>query len=519
MNFNQVSIPLFSMPGAIKLSELVNGVSVVTLYGPWDAEIRGITTDSRAVRNGWLFVAVAGETVDGHAFVQQAMEQGARVVVVDEAHYERDLHQLLTASFVQHSQTTVLVVKDTRIAVAELAARFYGNPAQQLRLIGVTGTNGKTTVSTLIKAGLEAAGEKVGLIGTVQYVIGKRSLPAPFTTPPAETLHEVLAAMKAAGCTVVVMEVSSHALALRRVHGLVFDVTVFTNLTHDHLDFHGDMKSYADAKSLLFGRMTRGRAVVFADDPWATHVTRAAARKRILVGRVARAKVRLVDSTMNLSGSRITLEEGEETTVLSSRLLGEFNAVNVALAYVACGAFGADPEAVARGLARSSGAPGRFERIASKDGLTAVVDYSHTPDALENALVTARRLVKPGRRLIVVFGCGGDRDHAKRPVMGGIASRLADLVVLTSDNPRSEDPIRILQDIREGIPESAPCIIEVHRRGAIRRALRLAEPGDLVLIAGKGHETYQILGTKTIRFDDREIVRTYFVEKRGGVRA
>lgn len=522
--FSQLSLSTSHLPAPVRLSRIVNDVHVVQMSGPWDADLAGITTDSRAVRDRWVFVALEGGHVDGHAYVQRAIEQGAACVVVQEKQYVGGLRELLTAAYSQHNATTVIVTPDTRAAVAVLADRFYGSPASKLVLAGITGTNGKTTTSMLVESVLRTAGHETGLIGTVEYRIGKSVVPAPFTTPPAEELHRVLAQMVTAGCTHAVMEVSSHALALERVHGLRFAASVFTNLTQDHLDFHGDMEQYAAAKELLFARHTEGTGVINADDAVAARMLAPLGRRRMTYGTGARASIRIKEIAPLRNGMRVVLATKQGEVTLRTALSGRFNAWNIAAAFGACRALGIDDATIVRGIAKARQVPGRFERIRSSDGVTAIVDYAHTPDALEHALLSARALAGDAR-VLVVFGCGGDRDQGKRPIMGAVAARLADMAIVTSDNPRSEDPDAIISSIIAGAEaeiatgagqsrlRSMPS-----RRAAIRKALGLASVGDVVLVAGKGHEDYQILGTRRVHFDDREEVRTYFTEKRGGVR-
>ncbi len=518
MMFNQVAKSLQSFPSSVRLSEIVNDLPVVTLIGPWDVEIAGITTDSRKVRPGWMFVATQGEHTDGHHFTQAAMERGASCVVVSLLHYETHLHHLLTPAYCQHNGTAVVIVHDTRAAVAQLADRFHGSPSRDLRLVGITGTNGKTTVSYLISSVLEAAGIRSGLIGTVAYHIADVVRPAPFTTPLAEDLHGLFAEMRDAGCDAAVMEVSSHALVLERVHGIRFDISVFTNLTQDHLDFHRSMAAYRDAKALLFGLHTRGVGLINTDDPYAAAMSVLPARRRKTYGMKGRPTFRMRDIALRPDGTTFTIDYRGRAHVVTSSLLGGFNAYNLTAAFATGVLLGIDPDVVLEGLRKLKNVPGRFERIVSADGVTAIVDYSHTPDALTKALQTARDLLGEGR-LITVFGCGGDRDQVKRPLMGAAAAMLSDHTVVTSDNPRTEDPDAIIRDILAGVPEGRAVLVKPDRRAAIHHALRIARPGDIVLIAGKGHENYQIIGVKRRHFDDREIVRAYFEAKRGGVQA
>lgn len=515
--FNQLRPDIHRLSAHVRLTDIVNDVPVVHIAGPVDAEIAGITTDSRKVRDRWMFVATEGEHSDGHRFVQSAIENGASVVVVQRKQYEEYLKPLLSASFIQHNGTTMIVVNDSRESVAHLADRFYGSPARDMRLVGITGTNGKTTTSILIKSILESAGERVGLIGTIEYHIGRTVVPASFTTPPAEELHRVFSEMRTAGCTSVVMEVSSHALALKRVHGLQFDVTLFTNLTQDHLDFHQTMSAYRDAKALLFSKYTRRFGLINADDAAAPVMSKSLGRKRRTYGKHSRATFRIVSIDTTRSGLSVIVRHKGEEVRLHSSLVGTFNAYNITAAYAVGNLLGLDRERIVKGIRRVKAIPGRFERIRSNDGVTAIVDYSHTPDSLEKAITAARDLVREDGRIITVFGCGGDRDPKKRPLMGEVASRLSDVIVVTSDNPRSENPEAIIDAILEGMKGNKPVMRQSDRRKAIAYALRLASAGDVVLIAGKGHETYQIVGAKRTHFDDREVVRDSFTKKRGGV--
>jgi UDP-N-acetylmuramoyl-L-alanyl-D-glutamate--2,6-diaminopimelate ligase len=518
MMFNQVAKSLQSFPSSVRLSELVNDLPVVTLIGPWDVEIAGITTDSRKVQPGWMFVATQGEHTDGHHFTQAAMERGASCVVVSLLHYETHLHSLLTPAYCQHNGTAVVVVHDTRAAVAQLADRFHRSPSRDLTMVGITGTNGKTTVSYLISSILETAGIRSGLIGTVAYRIADDVRPAPFTTPLAEDLHALFAEMRDAGCGAAVMEVSSHALVLERVHGITFDVSVFTNLTQDHLDFHRSMAAYRDAKALLFGIHTRGIGLINSDDPHAAEMSVLPARRLRSYGMKGRPTFRMRDIELRPDGTRFTIDYHGEAFKITSSLLGGFNTYNLTAAFATGILLGIEPAVVIKGLRRLKNVPGRFERIVSADGVTAIVDYSHTPDALTKALLTARDLLGTGR-LITVFGCGGDRDQVKRPLMGAAAATISDQTVITSDNPRTEDPDAIIRDILSGVPEGRAVLVKPSRKAAIHYALRIARTDDIVLIAGKGHENYQIIGTTRRHFDDREIVRAFFATKRGGVHA
>jgi UDP-N-acetylmuramoyl-L-alanyl-D-glutamate--2,6-diaminopimelate ligase len=471
-------------------------------------EIAGVAHDSRAVRPGDLFVALPGAHTDGRRHVAEAQARGARAVVA--------------AAAVEAGGPPLVVVEDPRRVLGLVAARLAGDPSAALTLVGVTGTNGKTTTTYLLEAIWRAAGRTTGVIGTISYRVGAESRPAPYTTPEAPELQRLLGEMRTAGATHVAMEVSSHALAQERVRGCRFDAAVFTNLTRDHLDFHGDMESYFAAKARLFldhlpgGGKPDPVAVVNVDDPAGARLARAVRTRCVPVGRAPGAVVRVVDVETSLAGTRGTLVLAGERLPFVSSLVGAPHAENIAVAAATAWALGVPPDAIAAGIAAAAPPPGRVERIAGP-GFTVVIDYAHTPDALAR-LLDALRPLTPGA-LVVVFGCGGDRDRGKRPLMGEAAARRADLVILTSDNPRTEEPVRILADIEEGVrtvglarlavPRAGTrgYVVEPDRRAAIALAVGLARSGDLVVVAGKGHEDYQIVGTAKRHLDDREEVR------------
>ena len=475
----------------MNLRDLLDGLHGATMIGEATVEIREIRNDSREVMPGDLFVAVRGMRADGHAFVPVALERGAAAIVV-----ERELPGVAVPQ---------VIVPDGSIALGLLVARSFGNPAQAMTLIGITGTNGKTTTTYIVEAILTAAGFRPGVVGTVEYRwhTGQgHERAAPYTTPTPQILHGALAQMRDAGCTHVVMEVTSSALAMDRVAGMQFAVAAFSNLTQDHLDVHGTMDAYRDAKRRLFSDHLRGTAVVNVDDPEGAGMAAAATGKVLRVsaaGREAELAVVHQDSSVRGIEARIATPRGE-LAVQARPLLGHYNVENLALAVGIAEALALPHEVIARGVAALPGVPGRVERIANQAELDVIVDYAHTPDALHNVLAAVRPLTR--RRLICVFGCGGDRDPTKRPKMGAAVAALADLAIVTSDNPRTEDPRAIIDQILPGVPR--PFAIEVDRRTAIRVAIAEATPGDVVVIAGKGHEDYQILGTTKHHFDDRE---------------
>ena len=494
------------------LPPTTSGIGLLDFYGSEEADLSMPRYDSRTVTPGDTFVAITGLTQDGHDHIAQAIERGAATIVL-----ERD------AAFTRDEAATHgvhrLLVRNTRRALAELSEIYFGHPSRALRLIGVTGTNGKTTVTHLIRQLLEARGERTGLIGTVGIEIGHESLPATHTTPESRDLSELLALMVQRGVTTCIMEVSSHALALDRVAALDYDIAVFTNLTRDHLDFHHTMEAYAAAKKRLFdGLKDTAIAVVNADDP---------AAMLMIADTVANAHTFGLNTSADLVGHLepptargidLVIEKrySDESARFEAPLIGAFNASNL-LAAVGALYFGVEGETLQVLSERASAlrAPrGRFETVPLPGGVTAIVDYAHTPDALENVLRTLHSLEHHGR-IVTVFGCGGDRDRTKRPLMGAIAAEHSDAVILTSDNPRSEDPNAIITEIERGIPTASRSrvTIEPDRAAAIARAIRGATAGDLILIAGKGHETYQIIGSVREHFDDREVLLRFASER------
>jgi len=491
-----------AMTLANMLQALEERVEILERRGAADVSVKAITDDSRAVRTGSLFVAVRGEQVDGHQFIPAAVQAGAAALVTQQP----------LAGF----SIPCVRVADSRKALGWLAARFYGEPSSRLRMIGVTGTNGKTTTTYVCKALLESLGQRVGLIGTVAYQIGTDALPASHTTPGALELQQLLARMVAAGCTAAVMEVSSHALAQDRTSGCEYDVAVFSNLTQDHLDFHGTMENYFQAKLRLFTGLTgtqkpRKRAIVNLDDPSGDRIRRLCPAPVWTYGLKAPADLRAEQVRLSLAGTRFTAATPAGSFPVESHLVGEHNVYNLLSAIGVALHEGATPEQVRQAVLQVTNVPGRFERVMAGQAFTVVVDYAHTEDALVR-LLTAAQALKTGR-IITVFGCGGDRDRGKRPKMGRAAVQYSDVVILTSDNPRTEDPLAILQEVEVGVVEALRQRPEVQyrnvpdRREAIEVAVREARPGDMVLIAGKGHEDYQIIGTKKFHFDDREVAR------------
>ena len=465
----------------------------------------GVTYDSRRVVPGSIFVALRGLKVDGLTFVPQATASGAAAIVSE--------HPAPAMSRVPW-----VVVKDARQALALLAADFFGDPSRQMQVVGITGTNGKTTTSYLLHAIFEAAHIRCGLMGTVTYRIGDRAFDATRTTPEAPEVQGFMRQMVDAGCGACVMEVSSHALALHRVDGIRFSAGIFTNLTRDHLDFHGDMESYFAAKRRLFEMLPpESPAVINLDDPRGASLVEVAGRP------ITYAIARTADVTpgplsYSLTGLRFDVRTSQGTIAVHSRLVGRPNVYNILAAIAASTALGIPVDAVEQGLSALPGVPGRFEVTStSDDDVTVVVDYAHTDDALRNLLETARAMAP--HRVITVFGAGGDRDRTKRPLMGMVAARLSDVVVITSDNPRTEDPLRIIEEVKRGAePETRRSNREVlsipDRAAAIGRAIHLANRGDVVLIAGKGHEKYQEINGRAQAFDDVAVAREALAARR-----
>lgn len=486
------------------LERLAGQIEGAALFGKKDIVPLGVAYDSRRVQPGDLFVCWRGERFDGHAFAAEAVAKGAVALLC-----ERYLPQL--------EHVPQIVVPNSRAAMGKIAAALYGHPSARLRLIGVTGTNGKTTSTYLIKAIMEAAGHRVGLIGTIQHLIADQPVRAARTTPEAPEIQNLLATMVDRGCSVCVMEVSSHGIDLQRIAGCRFAHGLFTNLTHDHLDYHGTFEAYRDTKVRFF-RMLHEGAVINLDDPSAAHFRAAAEGLPIIGYGIERsdADVSARNVRVEPSGTTYVADTPLGSIHVSLRLTGEFNVYNSLGAIGVAIQAGVPKEAIAAGLTEVR-VPGRFERIDCGQPFTVIVDYAHTPDGLANVLRTARQLAKG--RVIAVFGAGGDRDRSKRPRMGQVGAAWADWLIITSDNPRSEDPFVICEEIRLGVKaagfplERAPIIVD--RRRAIREAIAMAKDGDLILIAGKGHETYQEFHDRVIPFDDRaEAVRA--LEERFG---
>ncbi len=478
----------------MKLADLLHGTGIVLQTMDGDREITGITCDSRRVEKDGVFVCIAGVAVDGHRFAAQAEADGAAAVIT-----QRDL-----------GLRSQLVVADTRLVWSLICANWFGHPAEKLHLIGVTGTNGKTTTTSLVKSMLELDGHKVGLIGTVQNMIGDRVLPAGHTTPDSYDMQSMFRLMVSEGCDYCVMEISSHALDQQRAAGCRFDVGVFTNLTQDHLDYHVTMENYMAAKKKLFSMADVG--IFNIDDRWAADMM-ANVPCRAMTFSVQNNTADYVAHNIRHRADGVSFELVGTGAIGRVKLAipGQFSVYNGLAAATVCLAVGMPFDRVVAALSAATGVKGRAEVVPTGQDYTVVIDYAHTPDGLENICRTLKACCDG--RLVTLFGCGGDRDKTKRPLMGKIAAELSDYVVITSDNPRTEDPAAIIDDIVAGLADTkTPYTVIENRVEAIRWALAHANPGDTILLAGKGHETYQILGTRTIHLDEREVIAAALAE-------
>ena len=478
------------------LKELLRGVTYTEKRGSADIEIAGLTYDSRTVSEGYCFFAVAGTVVDGHNFIAKAVESGAKAVICQ--HIPED---------VAECDCTFVVVEDTNAAMGTIASNFYGNPSHELKVVGVTGTNGKTTIATLLYDLVQSMGYKAGLISTVVYKVGAREIVSTHTTPDAIRLNAMMREMVDEGCDYCFMECSSHAIVQQRIGGLRFVGGLFTNITHEHLDYHKTFAEYIRAKKSFFDALPKEAfALVNADDRNGEVMLQntKASRYTLSLQRMADFRAKVVE--MMVEGMELRIDNKEVWV----QFLGRFNAYNLLTVYGAAVLLGFEKEEVLAHLSMLRPVSGRFETVLAEDGTTAVVDFAHTPDALENIINTIDELRQSGQRLIVVCGCGGDRDRTKRPVMGGMAAKRADVAIFTSDNPRTEDPEQILREMEEGVEAGDKYLKIVDRYEAIKTAVMLAEPRDIILLAGKGHEDYQIVGTEKLPFNDKEVVKEFF---------
>ena len=464
-----------------------------------DPDILSIHSDAGKVRPGGLFIAIKGFKADGHDFIEQAIENGAAAVIT-----QKHLHCPVAS----------VEVKDTRKAMASIAATFYGNPSEDISLTGITGTNGKTTTAWLLESILKHAGHITGVIGTVNWRYKDKIFDAPVTTPESIDLQHILSVMKQNGVTHVIMEVSSHAIDLNRIRECAFDAGIFTNLTQDHLDYHKTMSAYFKCKKIFFTKFLmhsskagHAAAIINIDDEKGKKIQKALKCPILTTSKAAGSDIFSTDIKDDISGIQGILHIAGTPMKFSSSLTGTFNLENILSAAGGAHALNVTPEAIIKGINACKGVPGRLERIENSWGHHIFVDYAHTPNALESILKNLKS--RAPKRLISVFGCGGDRDRSKRPVMGEIGAKYSDTAIITSDNPRTEEPMAIIQDILKGVPGSTPAkiIVEPDRKAALEKAVELSRPGDIVVAAGKGHETYQVTNAGTIEFDDRVILR------------
>lgn len=489
----------------MKLAEIVHNIDPVRVEGSLDLEITEINQDSRLVSIGNLFICIKGSKVDGHQYLRQAAERGAVAAVVED--WPQDNFGM-----------TIIQLKEVAGSLKEMAGAFYGYPDRRLKLIGVVGTNGKTTSTFLVKSILESAGYQVGLIGTINHLIKDRVISTNNTTPGTLELQKLFSQMVTAGVEYVVMEVSSHSIDQGRVAGLKFEGGIFTNITQDHLDYHKTFEEYLRVKTKFFRDLPSDSwAAINIDDPHAESFIAQTKAKVLTYGIEKSAMIQGKEIKVTQSGATYTANTPQGLIDLKLKLTGYFNVYN-SLGVLSAGlALGLVPKVVKKGLEWVSIVPGRFQLVPESKTFGVIVDYAHTPDGLENILKTARGITS--RRLLLVFGCGGDRDRTKRPIMGEIAAKMADYTIITSDNPRSEDPLKIINDIEAGFQNAAPASayqVEADRATAIRKIIAMAEADDLVMIAGKGHEDYQIFGDRRIHFDDREVAREALKEKFNG---
>ncbi|WP_094547572.1 UDP-N-acetylmuramoyl-L-alanyl-D-glutamate--2,6-diaminopimelate ligase [Petroclostridium xylanilyticum] len=481
------------------LKDLTSIIEHEYVNGDQSAEISGIAYDSRRVKPGDLFVCIKGFKVDGHEFISQAIGQGAAAVIVEKE--------------VEDAKVPLIKVKNSRRALALISAAFFSNPSSKFKLIGVTGTNGKTTTTYLIKTILEQGGSKVGLIGTNQNMIGDKVLPAERTTPESLELQQLFSDMVKEKIDYVVMEVSSHSLELNRVDGCNFEIGIFTNITQDHLDFHVTMENYLKAKTTLFKRCKKG--IINVDDSSSEYILNNGTCEMITFGIDKEADIHAKDIEISEKGVKFDVDTPYGSKFIELGIPGRFSVYNALGSIGACLALGISLEQIQQGLKQAKGVPGRAQIVETGKDFTVLIDYAHTPDGLENILNTVNGFAKG--RVVTLFGCGGDRDKTKRPIMGEIAGKLSDFCIITSDNPRTEDPLQILNHIEEGIKKTDCSYVVIENRfEAIKYALENAKKDDVIVLAGKGHETYQILKDRVIHFDEKEIVESILREAGNG---
>jgi len=482
------------------LTELLNKIKAIQVIGsPSAHQVTGIEYDSRKVADGSVFVAIKGFNTDGHLFIQDALNKKAIAIVLEN-------NDAISDSLVNSFNAIKILVEDARKALAELSIAFFNEPSKKMRLIGITGTNGKTTTSYFLKSIFENFGYKVGLIGTISNYIGKEKIDSKLTTPESNDLNRMLNRMQESGCEFAVMEVSSHSLVLKRVHGLHFSFAVFTNITAEHLDFHSDFENYLNAKKILFDNLPLSSSVIYnADDMHSIDIIKDCSSPKYLFGTQVNSNFRISDINCDLTGTAFTMSYEKKDYSIKTTLVGDFNAYNAAGAFAVAKLSGIKDEMIVEGISTSPQVPGRFE-ILSNGTRKVVIDYSHTPDSLEKALLVIRKITDKKNPVYTVFGCGGNRDKLKRPLMGKIATELSDQVIVTSDNPRNENPAAIIDEIKGGITKDNFTVIE-ERAAAIEQAIKKSGKNSVILIAGKGHEDYQEINGVRHHFSDREIAK------------
>ena len=470
----------------MNLNEIKKKLQPLKIINHKNINVTSICYNSQKCKENSLFVAIEGNNVDGNKYINDAIQNGAKVIVSAK----------LDINFVD--KITYLLVQDTRLALAELSHIFYNEPAKKLICIGITGTNGKTTTAALVKSVLETANKKVGLIGTTGIFYGNKKIESTHTTPESLELAITMREMVDANIEYLIMEVSSHSIVQQRIAGIPFKIAAFTNLTHEHLDFHKTIDNYANAKKILFDSLDKNSiAIVNNDDSWSNYMVKDCKGIVKKIGEKNNANYKISDINIEIAGSKFNINND----TINTKLTAYFNVQNVALCYAICNELGIEKENIINGLSTSEGAIGRLQSVVVRSGATAYIDYAHTPDALEKALNSCKELLTKGR-LICVFGCGGDRDKTKRPIMGKIAEKNADIVIVTDDNPRTEDSQSIINDILKGMENNVKVI--ANRSEAIQYAVAISNEDDIILVAGKGHENYQIIGTQKHHFSDLE---------------
>ena len=488
----------------MELTKLINSVNAIQVAGEVERkDVSSICYDSRKVKQDSVFVAMKGVNTNGHRFILDAINNGAIAIILED-------NKIIPDDIFVHEKRAKILVADSRKALAEISCALYKNPSEKIKLIGITGTNGKTTTTYFIKSILEIAGEKTGLIGTIANYIGDVEIKSSLTTPESNDLNELLYRMYNEGCSHAVMEVSSHSLVLNRVYGLNFSSAVFTNITSDHLDYHITFENYLSAKKILFDSLSSSSIAIYnSDDSHSKKLVGNTKANLVSYGTSSNSDFVLKNISYNLSGTTFIVEHKGDSFPVSTSLIGKFNAYNACAAFAVGFASGIKEEKIIEGIKNTKQVPGRFEVI-SKENKKVIIDYSHTADSLEKALLAVKDIVKGAAPVYTVFGCGGNRDKTKRPVMGKIATGLSDYVIVTSDNPRFENPFEIIKDIKTGITKDNYKVIE-NREEAISYAIKNSEENAVILIAGKGHENYQEIKGIRNHFSDREVAEKFLV--------